>query len=45
MPFEDAVELVFRCPTCGKPLMHYDNEDIIEVLEKKVEQLRNELSD
>lgn len=45
VPFEDAVELVFRCPTCGKPLMHYENEDLIGVLASKVEQLRNELSE
>jgi transcription initiation factor TFIIE subunit alpha len=45
VPFEDAVELVFRCPICGKPLMHYDNEDIVEVLRDKVEQLRKEISE
>jgi len=41
--FEDAVELVFRCPTCGKPLMHYDNGDVVRVLTEKVSQLRKEL--
>lgn len=45
VPFEEAVELVFRCPTCGKPLMHYNNEKIIHVLTKKLEQLRKELSE
>jgi len=45
IPFEEAVELVFRCPTCNKPLMHYDNEKILEVLNRKVEQLRKELSE
>jgi transcription initiation factor TFIIE subunit alpha len=43
--FEEAVELVFRCPTCGKPLMHYNNEKIVQVLTKKLEQLRKELSE
>ena len=43
IPFEDAVELVFRCPTCGKPLMHYENDGMIQALTKKVEQLRKEL--
>jgi len=43
IPFEEAVELVFRCPTCSKPLMHYDNDKILQVLTKKVEQLRKEL--
>src|SRR4030066_2480272 len=38
-PFEEAVELVFKCPTCGKPMMHYeDQEKMINALEKKVEQ-------
>lgn len=45
IPFEEAVELVFRCPTCGKPLMHYDNGKIVESLAKKVEILRKELGE
>ena len=45
IPFEDAVELVFRCPTCGKPLMHYENDKMIQALTKKVEQLRKELGE
>jgi transcription initiation factor TFIIE subunit alpha len=45
IPFEDAVELVFRCPTCGKPLMHYDNDEMVHALTKKVEQLRKELDE
>ena len=45
IPFEEAVELVFKCPTCGKPLMHCDNEKILESLAKKVEILRKELGE
>jgi len=45
LPFEDAAENIFRCPKCGKPLMHFDNAKIIEFLSKKVEKLRNELSE
>jgi transcription initiation factor TFIIE subunit alpha len=45
IPFEDAVELVFRCPTCGKPLMHYENGRMVQTLTKKVEQLRKELGE
>ncbi len=45
IPFEDAVELVFRCPTCGKPLMHYENDKMIQALTKKVQQLRKELGE
>jgi len=44
-PFEDTVELVFRCPTCGKPLMHFDNGKIVSALTVKVEQLRKELGE
>jgi len=45
VPFEDAVELVFRCPTCGKPLMHYNNGKILDTLGKKVDVLRKELGE
>jgi len=45
VPFEDAVELVFRCSTCGKPLMHYENGKIVQVLTRKVEQLRKEMGE
>lgn len=45
IPFEEAVELVFRCPTCGKPLMHYDNGKIVQTLTRKAEQLRKELGE
>jgi len=43
--FEEAMELVFRCPTCNKPLMHFDNNKIVDVLDKKIEQLRKELGE
>jgi transcription initiation factor TFIIE subunit alpha len=45
IPFEEAVESVFRCPSCGQRLMHFDNAPIIKALELKVEQLRKELSE
>jgi transcription initiation factor TFIIE subunit alpha len=45
VPFEEAVELVFRCQTCGKPLMHYENDKILQALTKKVEALRKELGE
>ena len=43
IPFEEAVELVFRCPTCTKALMHFDNEKMLTALSKRVDQLRKEL--
>ncbi|MCJ7469445.1 transcription factor [Candidatus Bathyarchaeota archaeon] len=45
VPFEDAIELVFKCPTCGKPSMHYANERMLNALSKRVEQLRKELGE
>ncbi|MGD8565168.1 MAG: transcription factor [Candidatus Bathyarchaeota archaeon] len=44
-PFGEAVELIFKCSTCNKPLNHYDNGDAVKVLSEKVEQLRKELSE
>jgi transcription initiation factor TFIIE subunit alpha len=43
--FEEAVEAVFHCNACGKPLAHSDNEIMIVNLEGKVEQLRKELGE
>jgi transcription initiation factor TFIIE subunit alpha len=34
--FEDAMEFVFRCPTCNKTLQHYDNRALIDVLTAKI---------
>ena len=45
VPFEDAMELVFRCPTCNKLLMHFDNSELKDTLAQRVEQLRKELGD
>lgn len=45
VPFEDAVELVFHCSTCGKPLAHSENGKIVEKLTIKVDQLRKELGE
>jgi len=45
VPFEEAIETLFRCPTCNKPLTHFKNAKIIEVLTKRIEQLRGELEE
>lgn len=42
--FEDAVELVFHCPTCGKALQHVGNEEIISTLMNEIEAIKRELS-
>jgi transcription initiation factor TFIIE subunit alpha len=45
VPFEEAVELVFHCSTCGKALAHCENSEFVERLSEKVEQLRKELGE
>ena len=45
IPFEEALELLFKCPTCNKPSMHYDNSELTQALTKKVDQLRKELDE
>lgn len=45
IPFEEAVEIVFHCSSCGKPLVHFANEAMIERLYGKVEILRRELGE
>ncbi|MFQ6095126.1 MAG: transcription factor [Candidatus Bathyarchaeia archaeon] len=45
VPFEEAIELVFQCPVCAKPLMHFDNGKIIHFLTKKIEHLRKEIGE
>lgn len=42
--FDDAVELVFRCPTCNTLLHHYNNSDSIKALEEKIQQIEKETS-
>ncbi len=41
--FEEAVEDVFRCPKCGKPLKRFANSLVIKALEERIELLRKEL--
>jgi transcription initiation factor TFIIE subunit alpha len=43
VPFEEAVEIVFQCSTCGKPLAHFGNEQMVSKLSEKVTLLRKEL--
>ncbi|UCH01868.1 MAG: transcription factor [Candidatus Bathyarchaeota archaeon] len=35
--FEEAMELIFRCPNCGQPLKHFDNKKIVSALEERIE--------
>ena len=44
-PFEGAFELLFKCSACNKPMVHVNNGKIIEVITRKIEQIKGELSD
>ena len=43
MSFEEAMESLFRCPTCLKVLDRIDNSELKEALRWKIEQIENEL--
>jgi transcription initiation factor TFIIE subunit alpha len=43
--FEEAMEVVFRCPSCGRPLQHFDNSSLIRVLSERIETLQKELNE
>ena len=45
IPFEEAMELVFRCPTCNKLLNHFDNTELKACLEQHITALRKELGE
>ena len=44
-PFEEAFELLFKCPACNKPMSYVTNNKFIETLTQKVEQIRRELGE
>jgi transcription initiation factor TFIIE subunit alpha len=39
-PFAEAFELLFKCPVCNKPMMHINNDLIVEILTRKIEQIK-----
>jgi transcription initiation factor TFIIE subunit alpha len=39
-PFEEAFELLFKCPACDKPMMHINNDRMVEILTRKIEQTK-----
>ncbi len=44
-PFEEAFELLFKCPTCNKPMVHINNDHIVEVMTQKIDQIKKELGE
>jgi len=45
LPFEQAFEVLFRCPTCNKPMSYVTNNKIIESITRKINQIKKELSE
>jgi len=41
--FEEAMDVLFRCPDCKKPLTLYDNTQLIEALQRKMAELEKNL--
>jgi len=39
-PFEDAFELLFKCPACNKPMLHVNNDWVVEILTRKIEEIK-----
>jgi transcription initiation factor TFIIE subunit alpha len=39
-PFEEAFELLFKCPACNKPMLHINNELIVKTLTGKIEEIK-----
>ncbi len=44
LTFEEAMENVFKCPNCGESLQHFDNTEVIERIQKKIDELRKEFN-
>ncbi len=45
LPFEQAFELLFKCPACNRPMVHVNNGHIIETMTRKINQIKKELSE
>lgn len=42
-PFAEAFELLFKCPVCNKPMMHTNNDFLVEALTRKIEQIKRRM--
>jgi len=39
-PFEEAFELLFKCPSCNKPMIYINNDWVVGVLTRKIAQIK-----
>ena len=42
-PFEEAFELLFKCPNCNKPMNYITNDKTVVTLTQKINQIKKEL--
>jgi transcription initiation factor TFIIE subunit alpha len=40
-PFAEAFELLFKCPLCNKPMIHLNNDWFVEILTRKIEEIKS----
>jgi len=45
LPFEQAFEGLFKCRACNKPMVHVNNDHITEVITRKINQIKKQLSE
>jgi transcription initiation factor TFIIE subunit alpha len=43
LPFEEALDNLFKCPVCGKPLQPVNNEETIKAIELKIDEIKRNL--
>ncbi len=43
LTFEEALDSLFKCPVCGKPLQPVDNEQTIKAIESKIDEINKYL--
>jgi len=43
LTFEEALDSLFKCSVCGKPLQPVDNEQTIKAIESKIDEINNYL--
>ncbi|MFQ5836338.1 MAG: transcription factor [Candidatus Bathyarchaeia archaeon] len=43
LPFEQAFEFLFRCPACNKPMSYVANNQLVEAITRKINQIKEEL--
>ncbi|MFC7045438.1 transcription factor [Halobacteriaceae archaeon GCM10025711] len=41
--FGEAMDLGFECPECGSPLSAMENDDLVEAMDERIEDLQEEL--